>query len=250
MERKNEMMKKMWLGAVLIISIMLFQGPALAADDTIILPNEIPFGDVQVGQVMTAELVIAHTASSQVEAVVALSGTCSDFSLGAVPSPFIIPAGANASVIITYAPTGGGFCSDTVDLQFFWITPFGKTDLGTRTVTVTGNGVVPEEPEEPAADMGSVLEFFDKSVAEKTIKGKGRRKFAKFRIKMLRHMLVIADRKIQKGKIKKAQKLLKAVYKKIDGKRGRKWNKDLAKGEALSELAEMVAQVIDDLETS
>ena len=137
MERKNEMMKKMWQGAVLIISIMLFQGPALAADDTIILPNEIPFGDVEVGQVMTAELVIAHTANTNVEAEITLLGTCTDFSLDGVPSPLVIPAGTSASVIITYAPTEAGFCSDTVDLRFFWFAPFGRVVLGTRTVTVT-----------------------------------------------------------------------------------------------------------------
>ena len=116
MGKKNKMKKKMWLGAALIFLMALFQGPALA-DDTVILPEEIPFGDVEVGQVVTAELVIAHNASSDVEATVTILGTCTDFSLGAVPDPFIIPAGENASVEITYAPTEAGPCSDTVEVR-------------------------------------------------------------------------------------------------------------------------------------
>lgn len=248
MESKKEIMKKRWLGAVLVISLILFLGPAYAADDDIILPDEIPFGDVLVGQVKTAELGIVSNAGAQVEAVLTLSGTCVDFSIDPGSSPLIMSSGATATVIINYAPSEEGPCSDTVNIHFTMITPFGGVDMGTRAVSVTGNGVVPEEPEEPVADMDSVLEFFDKSVKEKTIKGNGRRKFAKWRLKMLRRMLVMADRKIQRGKAKRARRLLKVVYKKIDG-RGSRWNKDFAKGEALPELAEMVAQVIDDLAT-
>lgn len=238
--------KNMWLGAVLMISIIFFQGPALAADDGITLPSQIPFGDVEVGQTKTAELVIAHTADSNVQVDITLEGTCTDFSLGV--SSITIPPATDGSVIIAYAPTEAGPCGDTVKLAFSLVTPFGGILIGNREVTVSGTGLAVEEPEEPAVDIKSILEFFDKSVAENQLKGKGRKRIAKFRIKMIRHLLVQADRKLQRGQTKKAHKILKVVYHKIDGKNKPRFNKDLARGAALSELADMVAQAIENLE--
>ena len=247
MKTRKDCRNMFFVGAALMISIMLLPGPVLA-EDVIILPNEISFGEVEVGRQKTAELVISHTANSQVEAAISFSSTCPDFSLGATPNPLIIPAGANASVIITYSPTEAGFCSGTMGLKFVWITPFGRTDLGSKTVSVTGTGLAPpEEPEEPPPTMESLLQFFDASVAAKTIKGKGRKNAADRRLKALRKMLEIADRRIQDEEVEKACRLLNAVYKKIDGKHRPKSASDFAKGEALPQLADMVAQVMADL---
>ena len=242
---KKSVIKRVFTVSALMISTILFQGSGLAGD-VIISPSEIVFGDVAVGQQRAAELVISHTANSQVEAVISLTSTCPDFSLGATPNPLLIPASANARMVITYAPSKPGLCSGTIHIGFAWITPFKRTDLGMRTVSVTGNGVAPEEL---PVNMGSILRFYDASVAAKTLegKGKGRQNSAIRRIEALRKMLEQADKLIRKGKMEKACNILNGVYRKIDGKGRPDSTPDFAKGDALPELAYMVGGAMADL---
>jgi hypothetical protein len=248
MGKKREMGKKMWLGAVLVISLMLFQGPALGADDGITMPSTLDFGEVDVGATKSANLGITHSAEVDVKVEVTLLGACPDFSAADVPE-IIIPPGQTGNVEIFYTPSEPGYCEDTGTLVFSWRTPFGWAQIGTRTVVLSGTGLAAPEPQgEPSVDLGSVIAFFDQAVAQKKIRGKGKRQFARWRLNMVRRLLVIADREIQRGKTGKAVKLLKIVQKKIDGKNKPRRKKDFVKGEALSELAEMIDQVILDLE--
>jgi len=237
----------MWLGAVLVAMIALFQGPVFAQE--VSLPESIDFGQVNVGEVKTAELVITHTANTQVRAEITFNSGCSDLSLVNTSNPLIIPAGQTGSVFVQYVPTEGGPCTTTMEIMFWWVQPFGEVPLGdTPTiVTITGEGLAPEEPEIPVADMESIMAYFDASVADGTLKGQGHRKFAKFRLKMLRKLLVIADRRIEQGRTEQACRMLNLVLKKIDGKSGHKWKKDMVKGPATPELANMVSQMITEL---
>ena len=246
MEKGKNCRKMFVVGAALMISIIMLAGPVFAVED-VILPDEIAFGEVEVGQVKTAELVISHTANSQVVAAISFSSTCPDLSLGA--TSLTIPAGQTGSVIVTYSPSEAGPCTGTMELQFTWIQPFGSVDLGTKTVTVTGTGLAPKESEPQAVDIESILEFFDASVAAKAIKGKGkgRHHAAERRLEALRRMLEMADEEIQNGRLEQACRLLNVVYKKIDGEHRPLSAADFAIGEALPQMADMVAQVMEDL---
>lgn len=245
MQTGNVFRKMFLAGAALMVAFILCTGPVFAQE--VILPDEIAFGEVEVGQVKTAELVISHTANTQVEAQITFNSACPDFSLGATPNPLIIPAGANGSVIVTYSPTGPGPCIGSMDIRFTWIQPFGSMDLGTKTVTVTGTGKATEEPVPPAVDILSIIDFLDASVAAKTIQGKGVKKAPVRRLNAIRKMLEIADRRVQNEELEKACRLLSVVYNKIDGKHRPQSAVDFLKGEALPQLAAMVAQVMEDL---
>ena len=227
-------------GAALVVPIMMFTGPLFAAE--VNLPSSIDFGEVDVGMQKSAELVISHTAPSQVVAQISLSSACSALSLGA--TSLTIPAGQTGSVFVYFTPTQAGLCEGTMSLKFTWITPPFNQDLGTKTVIVTGVGV---DTQPGPVDMGSILEFFDTSVSVINPEDKGRDRAANRRLKDIRRMLVKADTWIQDGEVKKACRVLNVVRKKIPKKHkpGSVW--DDAKGEALTQLDNMVAQVMADL---
>lgn len=237
-------MKRFFTVAALVISIVLLQGAGLA-EDVIILPDEIAFEDVEVGLKKAQALVIAHKANTEVEAAITLTGTCPDFSLGETPNPLVIPSSANASTVILYAPSRPGLCSGTIRMRFTWITPFKRIDLGTRTVSVTGNGVAPGEK---ALNMRSILRFFDASVTAKSLQGTGRGRGDSpvRRLEALRGLLEEADNQIRKGDVEEACNILNGVSRKIDGRGRPDSAPDFASGDALPELADMVDRVMAD----
>jgi len=105
--------------------------PILTVNDaTVIIAGEIPapeidvsplaldFGDVQVGNSASLSTTISNvgTADLQVTDISLASGSSSDFSISAAPgTPATIGPGGNATVEITYTPSGTG--SDTGTLQ-------------------------------------------------------------------------------------------------------------------------------------
>jgi len=243
MRNRKNFKRLLLAGAALVVPIMMFTGPVFAAE--VSLPDKIDFGEVDVGMQKSAELVITHTAPSQVVAQISLSSdSCPALTLGA--TSLTIPAGQPGSVFVYFTPTQGGLCEGTMSLHFTWIVPPFNQDLGTKTVIVTGTGVA-VEPEPGPVDMGSILEFFDTSVSVKNPDHKGRDRAANQRLKDLRRMLVKADALIQNGEVEKACRTLNVVRKKIEMKHrpGSLW--DDVKGEVLSQLDDMVAQVMADL---
>ena len=242
MEKRKNCRRMFLVGAVLMVSIIMFTGPAFAG--VVSLPSLIDFGEVDVGVEKSAELVISHTASAgEVVGQITLTSDCPYLSLDA--TSVTMQAGETGSVFVYFKPTQAGQCEGTMTLQFTWYSPLGNLDLGTQTVTVKGSA--PEEPGPAPVDMGSILDFFDTSVSVINPGDKGRKRAANTRLKDIRRMLVMADTWIQNGEEEKACRILNVVRKKIDRKNkpGSAW--DDAKGEALAQLDDMVSQVMADL---
>ena len=235
-------------GAALMVSIIMFTGPVFAQDIDLGGVTQIAFGNVNVGQEVSADLTITVSNTNyQWNATVSLSSACSGLSLGTTSLPSTVPGGTGV-VTVYFTPNQAGPCEGTMTLQFYEVQPFGPSSIGTAIVAVNGTGLAPEEPPEPPpVDMGSILEFFDTSVYVKNPGDKGRKHAANERLKELRRMLVKADTWIQKGEEEKACRILKVVRKKIDRKHkpGSYWDDD--KGEVLTQLDDMISQVMADL---
>jgi hypothetical protein len=90
----------------------------------------------------------------------------------------------------------------------------------------------------PSEWMTRILAFFDESVEEGTLKGRGHRSWwAKCRLRFMRRVLNLANKFVQRDRTRVACYLLKRAYKRCDGER-RPW--DFVYGEATAELASMI----------
>ena len=90
----------------------------------------------------------------------------------------------------------------------------------------------------PEITIDAILEFFDESVEQGTLVGRGKRpRLANLRLKWMRKMIGKAGDFIERGRIRAACRMLQNAYKCCDGKR---WPPDFVKGTAVPELASKI----------
>jgi hypothetical protein len=129
-------------------------------------------------------------------------------------------------------------------------------------VNLIGKGI---EAQEDDITVGDILAFFDqrvlleklegnvpdksakKKLADKTPKGDGSDKLAENRLNALRNMIETAGNLIDSGKIDEACGQLKAAYKKMDGLNTPGSSTDFVTGDAVSDLSDMVQELMDEL---
>jgi hypothetical protein len=90
--------------------------------------------------------------------------------------------------------------------------------------------------------IDSILEFFDGSVADGSLEGSGPGNSADGRLNALRDMLEMAGNLINICDIEGACEQLMAAYKKCDG-----YDPEFVEGEAVSELSNMILDLMDEL---
>lgn len=90
----------------------------------------------------------------------------------------------------------------------------------------------------------AILAFFDESVEDGTLEGRGRGWFAKLRLLLMRTMLVIAGEFIEQGEVDKACWVLQRAHKRCDGE---PWPRDFVVGEAVPVLADMIDTLMESL---
>ena len=98
-------------------------------------------------------------------------------------------------------------------------------------------GIWTRIPEPPPCDIDAILTFFNESVDNETLYGRGRGWIAKLRLCVMRWMLEVAGEFIDRDRINKACFMLERAYKRCDGQRR---PRDFVVGEATEELADMI----------
>ena len=89
------------------------------------------------------------------------------------------------------------------------------------------------------------IDFIDASVADGSLEGRGTGWLAKFRLFILREMLVIAGEFIENEQTNYACNILKRAYKRCDGE---PWPlPDFVVGEAVPELVRMIEGLMESL---
>lgn len=97
----------------------------------------------------------------------------------------------------------------------------------------------------PEPTIDAILIFFDNSVDEGLLEGKGRGWLAEVKLCLFRKMLEAAGWFIEKDKMKPACHTLHRAYLRCDGER--RPLKDIIVGDAVPELAEMIRDLMDEL---
>ena len=96
----------------------------------------------------------------------------------------------------------------------------------------------------PEPTIDAILDFFDESVEDGTLEGRGRGWLAKLRLCLMRQLLVIAGEFIEHDRLNKARFLLQCAHKRCDGE---PWPRDFVEGPATEELAEMIVDLMENL---
>ncbi len=111
-------------------------------------------------------------------------------------------------------------------------------------VKIPPNGASPGAKNPSETQIEDILKFFDSSVDNGTLCGKGRAKSARNRRRVVRKTIMNAGEQIKKGHTRSACKQLQKAYERSDGKHKRS---DFIKGGATPELADMIKELIDNL---
>jgi hypothetical protein len=196
----------------------------------------LDFKQVLVGSSSTEVLYITNLESEN-KVMVNLTfkeRTC-DFSVGS--QGIHIEPGQTLSVEVTFAPSHLGDCSDI--LYFFY--SVGEWEQ----LVVRGKGVDTLTVEEHGVE--DLLDFFDEGVDIGTLRGSGPGKSADKRLNALRNMLEAAVYLGINGDTDEACGQLKAVHKKTDSLNTPVGSPDFVEGEAVSDLAAMTLEVMENL---
>lgn len=219
---------------VLILSIPLLVWPN---PDIEVVPSEHDFGNVELGSSSSTIITVTNGGwgNLAIYKVSLQAGSSPDFSITSAPAPgTVLSRGESAAVVVTYTPSALGYTSATMDID--WTNGLS----GHTLVSLEGVGV------ESSAEVTieEILDFFDESVIEGTLKGKGRGKSALARLFVLRKMIERAGRLIDRGRIRLACWRLWRAYRRCDGLR---WPPDFVVGESKAELNGMILQLMADM---
>lgn len=121
------------------------------------------------------------------------------------------------------------------------------TDIsGRSTIGPDGTTIIPNRTTHTAPQIDDILTFFDDSIADGTLVGDGPGNSAKGRLDALRNIIEAAGDFINQGYISEARQQLQNACNRVDG-----YPKppDFASGSAVTELATMIQQLINNLET-
>ena len=191
------------------------------------------FGDVNLGGSSTAFITISNVGIGPliINDIAFQTGSGSDFAITASP---VVPAtvtgpGDTIDVEITYSPSDVGHSSSTLNITS------NDSDEGVVEISLSGAGVSTEPP--PEEEIAEVLDYFDDSVADESLVGKGPGNSAGKRLNALRNMIESAGDLIKDGLFDEACEQLADVLKKTDGLPK---PPDFVSGAAATELADMI----------
>ena len=188
------------LAVGLLLSGALVAAPAAVwAENISVSPLSFDFGEVDVGA--SSDVKTLHASSLGPTAVwiylvqitpdatdaliCGEDGVTCDFSITSAPAlPLELPAGESVEVGVKFTPSATG--SHEAYLNIVSNDADGEDDL---FLPLTGVGVEPE-PNDPAAMMAALLDFFDESVAAGMLSGIGPGRSAEHRLDAYRMMLV------------------------------------------------------------
>ncbi len=165
-----------------------------------------------------------------------IQAVSSDFSITSAPAlPVVVEPGEAVDVEVTFTPSAE---------EYSWVVmEVGSNDPDESYIEVEldATGILPLS--EQIADIRA---FFDESVEQGTLVGCGRLpRLAKLRLEIMRLMLKLAGKLIDRGLDRLACIQLRCIYECCDGQSR---PVDLVEGEAVAELAAMVQDLIKSLE--
>ncbi len=198
-------------------------------------PESHDFGEVEVGSSATASVTLFNQGDADLTITSdAFSPNISSFSM---TSPLTLPATIapeeTLDIEVSFAPVSAG--------SFSTVLQFGSDDSAEPLGEVQFTGVGISVDSEVSERIAQILAFFDESVEGGTLVGDGPGRSAQNRLDALRNMLEEAARRIEDGFYDEARAQLTDVYKKCDGQSP---PPDFVAGDATSELAEMIQELI------
>jgi len=199
----------------------------------VVFPTDHDFGDVELGTSDTTiiTLLVGDGVPIEVSNIYFKAGSSVDFSIiTELNFPLVIYPYEFFDLTITFSPSSSGDWLAILVIE-------SNADNPLVEVTLRGVGI---EAEPAPMTIEEILAFFDESVIEGTLEGKGRGKLALVRLFVLRKMIKRAGKLIDRGRIRAACRMLMRAYKRCDGIRR---PPDFVKGEALPELASMIQQL-------
>ena len=231
---------------------------AVLVAGSVILPNicqaaisfsEHDFGEVEMGTTSTVVLTI----TSQEEMPTTITGlvfantSCSDFSVISRPESMTISYNQSIDIVVGYTPSQAGTCSDTLRIYNGSPLPNSATFTGTGIQAVEAVQEVPEPLDltgQYLMQIEGIRSFTKTSIEEGELKGRGKGKWAKRRLKVLNKMLATTSKLIENGDTEAAYNKLAMIHKKIDGNPE---PKDFVEGQAKGALAAKVHGMITAL---
>ena len=205
-------MKAISVRIELVLVVLVFSVTAAAyADRLEVTPSDHDFGEVEVGASSTAIISLTNVNGSNVTVsrIEFQGGSSGDFSLvDPVPTPFDIAFGGTSELQVGFCPSSEGCVSATLEIHS------SNGISATQEVALQGLGIAVQPPPVTIAD---ILAFFDSSVADGTLIGKGPGRSAQRRLKALRNMLAATADLIEDGLYEEACEQLWDALMKCDG---------------------------------
>lgn len=202
----------------------------------VVFPLSHDFGDVELGTSSTLIVTISNLGNCNLN----ISGIAleTDFAITSVPpSSIVVEPNDTVDVEITYTPTVLGYNSAILKIT--------SDDPDEAVVEVQLGAVGIEIPPPPSEQITNILAFFDESVENGTLEGRGCLPgVAAFRLRALRCMIKAASDLIEGQWYELACGQLRLIYWRCDGQ---PWPPDFVKGEAVLELANMIKNIMTSL---
>ncbi|MFC1677741.1 choice-of-anchor D domain-containing protein [Planctomycetota bacterium] len=219
-------------GELRVFGTVVDIGSDEACPDIEVSPQAYDFGDVNIGTSDIAFVTISNFGSANltVSDISLTPESNIDFSITAGPNlPAAIEPGGFEDVGISYTPS--------VASEVFAVLKIisDDTDYDLIQISLAGLGVQTEIP--PEGQIAEILAFFDESVTDGTLFGKGPGKSAEHRLKALRNMIEAAGDLIEDDLLEEACEQLRDAYNRIDNNPR---PPDFAQGTAVPILAEMI----------
>lgn len=194
------------------------------------------FGEVPVGQSYKSNVTITASSSDNLflTGLTLAKGDASNFKIATMISDrgIFLPAGGKVEIALTFTPSTPGPASDTLIIATSDPRVVGR-------VALTGVGVTAEassEKQPEIIDVKKILDFFDASVKEGSLEGKGSGKSAKNRLNALRNMIWSLAKNIDNKENEKLCEKLPVILEKT---------KSNVQGSVAGELTEMIQALLD-----
>ena len=209
--------------------------------DINVSPLIYDFGDVELGTYRTVLITISNIGNGNLtfESLEFTPESSGDFTVTSSPElPSVVAPEGSVDVEVTFAPSTEELLSAVLEISS------DDPDEPVVPVSLVGVGVVIPVP--PAEQIERILEFFDKSIEDGTLVCVGPGQSGANRCKAFRNMLKATSDLIVGEYFDDAYEQLVNILKKCDGQVP---PPDFVAGEARDELARMIMELMEDLES-
>ena len=199
----------------LLIGVVVLLMPLGASAENLSLdPEEVQFGDVQVGQSATQIVTLTSTDDNDlvIYAIMIWDDSSESFEIiSELPTfPYAMAQDETLDVEVTFTPAFEAYLEGIFIIVSNAIPPNDFLE-----VMVSGTGVPFEPP--VSVSVAEILAFFDASVADGTLVGDGPGNSASGRLKALRNMIDASGDLIEQGALEQACQQLWDAYERCDG---------------------------------